>query len=363
MRTAVNIARFRLAAAGLLMLTAPVLADTSRTRARAVTQLADGVYTIRHVDPFPGYVHGNTTVIIGDREVFVVDSCNTSAAAKEDIAQIRQWTAKPVRWVLNTHWHQDHNAGNKDYLEAFPGVAILAHTETKAMLDATTPHVSADGVRILSDALEQTKKTLARGKGATGKPLSDAGRKDLEEQIAAGPSMLESLRTYVYQPPTMAFEESLTIDLGGREVQVTHPGRGNTGGDAIAYLPKERILIVGDLVVHPVPFTFDGYPSDWVHTLDTLAAFDATTIVPGHGEVEHDKTYLLALRSLLQSVVSQVNAQVLRNSEVTLDEVKKQFDIKNLRQKTLGEDKEDAYFFDYAMASFTSLAFYEAKQR
>lgn len=83
-------------------------------------------------------MNGNTTVIVGSRDVLVVDSTRTSAAAQEDIAQIRGWTGsassggKPVRWLVNTHWHWDHNAGNADYRAAFPGVGIVAHRETRA---------------------------------------------------------------------------------------------------------------------------------------------------------------------------------------------------------------------------------------
>jgi Metallo-beta-lactamase superfamily len=74
---------------------------------RKVTQLADGVYEIQH-EP-----NGNTTVIIGERQVFVVDTCFLPSAAREDIAQIRKWTDKPVSFVLNTHFHNDHNLGNR----------------------------------------------------------------------------------------------------------------------------------------------------------------------------------------------------------------------------------------------------------
>ena len=72
---------------------------------RQATRLADGIYAIEHA----GEGGGNTTVIIGDRQVFVVDTCFLPSAARQDIDQIRQWTGKPVSFVLNTHFHNDHN--------------------------------------------------------------------------------------------------------------------------------------------------------------------------------------------------------------------------------------------------------------
>jgi cyclase len=100
---------------------------------RTVTQLADGIYEIQH-EP-----NGNTTVIIGDRRVFVVDSGFRPSSAREDIAQIRQWTDKPVAFVLNTHFHNDHNLGNRVYIEAFPALTIIAHAETKKDMDMFGP--------------------------------------------------------------------------------------------------------------------------------------------------------------------------------------------------------------------------------
>src|SRR5262250_2699314 len=92
---------------------------------RKTTKLADGVYAIEHEDVLDGLASGNTTVIVGERQVFVVDSCFLPSAAREDIAQIRQWTDKPVTFLLNTHFHNDHNLGNLAYMEAFPAVTII----------------------------------------------------------------------------------------------------------------------------------------------------------------------------------------------------------------------------------------------
>src|SRR5690348_9679224 len=104
--------------------------DSGKTLERTVVKLADGIYTIRHKDAPDTFPQGNTTVIIGDREVLVVDSCYLPSSAREDIAEIRRWTNKPVRYLVNTHWHFDHTMGNGTYWDAFPGLSIIAHTET-----------------------------------------------------------------------------------------------------------------------------------------------------------------------------------------------------------------------------------------
>src|SRR5437868_537932 len=117
----------------------PMARSASGQTERKVTKLTDGVYEIEHRGSPDGFDSGNTTVIIGERQVFVVDSCFLPSAAREDIAQIRQWTDKPVSFVLNTHFHNDHNLGNRAYMDAFPALTIIAHTETKKEMDMFGP--------------------------------------------------------------------------------------------------------------------------------------------------------------------------------------------------------------------------------
>ena len=112
-----------------ILCTVAFSADSVKSLERSFEKLAEGVYTIRHKDSPDTFPQGNTTVIIGDREVLVVDSCYLPSSAKEDIAQIKQWTNKPIRYLVNTHWHYDHTMGNGVYWEAFPSFSIIAHAK------------------------------------------------------------------------------------------------------------------------------------------------------------------------------------------------------------------------------------------
>src|SRR5262249_14502909 len=122
------------------------------------TKLADGVYAIEHADARVGFMSGNTTVIIGQRQVLVVDSGFLPSVAKEDIAQIRQWTDRPVAFLLNTHLHNDHNLGNEEYMNAFPLLTIIAHVETKKSMDMFGPG-SASRERRGNEFMQEMLKT------------------------------------------------------------------------------------------------------------------------------------------------------------------------------------------------------------
>jgi cyclase len=337
-------------------------ADTSRTAKRELTQLAPGVWSIRHADPLPGWVHGNTLVVIGSEAVFVVDACNVAWDAETDIAQIREWTDLPVRWLLNTHWHSDHNGGNHAYAQAFPGLQIVATAETKRRMDGVSVTLPSEILADTGPLRRGHEELLASGKGADGKPLAEAEVAQLKQEIADYDRVDAAVRSWVYQGPTCTFEDGLTLDLGGREVRVQWPGRGNTGGDAIAWLPKERILATGDLVVHPVPFVFDGYPKEWARTLEKLVALEPQIIVPGHGEILRDDAYMLLLRDLFRTVVQQIEAELDRDFEVPLEEVRRKVDVSEVRAAILARGSDGPRFFDDVLDKLVEFAWYEAKQ-
>src|SRR5215471_4126181 len=160
----------------LLCLVTPVLmlADSS-TKQRAVTKLADGVYEIRHANAPDHFSQSNTVVVIGDTGVLVVDSCYLPSSAREDIAQIRHWTNKPVRYLLNTHWHNDHVQGNAAYMESFPGIAVIAQTETAKLMALRVGSYLMD----YPHRMERFQKELDTGKDENGRTLTADEKEDL----------------------------------------------------------------------------------------------------------------------------------------------------------------------------------------
>lgn len=172
---------------GLVALANTTWAAVPHMTSRSMTRVADGVYVIVHKDVSDDWPEGNTIVIVGDRGVFVVDACLLVQTAKEDIAEIRRLTAKPVRYLLNTHWHIDHNAGNGAYLEAFPGLEIVAHSETRRIMNGKNPGVAANWAASdgpLAKEIASLQAQLASGNDDAGKPLSAEARSQLPARIA-----------------------------------------------------------------------------------------------------------------------------------------------------------------------------------
>jgi cyclase len=329
---------------------------------RSVTKLAEGVYEIQHKDAGDGSASGNTTVVIGERQVFVVDSCFLPSAAREDIAQIGQWTDKPVAFVLNTHFHNDHNLGNRAYMDAFPSVTIIAHAETKKDMDMFGPGSASREEK----GMAALKQMLDTGKTRDGQTLTPEETTEVRNALARRTQIVDEIKQVTFQSATLTFDHDFTVDVGSREVQVKFLGRGNTSGDAVVYLPKEKIVVAGDLVVYPIPYIYDGYPTEWIQTLQNLAQLDADSIVPGHGPILHDKTYVYLIRDLLKSAVDQVNAKLRQSGPAmfrSLDEVEASVDLTPFRQRFAGNDKDLAADFDDMSKHLVKVVFEEASLR
>lgn len=317
------------------------------TSERVVTTVAPGVYVIRHRDAPDTNPQGNTTVIVGDRDVLVVDSGYLPSSARADIEQIRTWTEKPVHYLLNTHWHPDHVRGNGAYAAAFPGLAILAQARTPDLERGfDEPNLARYPKR-----LEAMRATLARGKRDDGTRLTDAERSTMRKQVEGMAIVLGELRDYRPVYPTVTFEDRMTIDLGGRVVEISHPGAGHTVGDAIAYLPAEKILIAGDLVTWPVPYFFAGFPYDEIGTLRALATMDASVIVPGHGAVQHDATCLTRTLALLTDARDRVVAETRRRGSLSAryEDVRKAVDLSAYEAELAGSDPDNREWFEESM--------------
>src|SRR5215217_9211996 len=148
---------------------------------------------------------------------------------------------------------------------------------------------------------------------------------DRKERIKKALVQLDNIKedfkgTYIV-PPTETFERELVIDDREVPVRMLYLGRANTGGDALAWLPKQKILASGDIVVSPIPFGFGSYPGNWVETLGKIKQLGFTTLVPGHGMPMSDGSYLDKLVASIKDIQAQVAP--LAKAGMSLEDVKK----------------------------------------
>ena len=202
-------------------------------------ELADGVFR----RPYP-FLRVNIGVVIGADGVLLVDTRESEEAARELSGDLGRLTTKPVRWVVNTHWHWDHMFGNA----VFSGAAIWGHRSCRRMLlGSPEPH------------FKDARRWMPRE------------RRDEIERVRV-------------VPPRHTFEAVTSIDLGGRRVEATYHGRGHTDADVVVRCGK--VTFMGDLVEQgKSPEMGDSYPLEWPATLAAARSGVGPTVVPGHGDV------------------------------------------------------------------------------
>ena len=258
-------------------------------------KVGDGVYYAT------GGVGGNHPIIVNGNDVMLVDDGTTPATARELLEDLKLITNKPVRYVINTHFHYDHTDGNQIFS---PDVQIIAHEYVRTAILTfnileSEPFKTYQVGRVTQ--IDSLQKQIANEK--------DPGRKaDLQKQLADAQLLLEQLREVKPTPPNVTYTSKMVLQKGQRETQILFLGRGHTGGDTVVYLPKERIVCTGDLMESQPAYMGNAFFDEWIATLDALKKLDFTLVLPGHGKPFSDKGLITGFQSYLTDVTTQVAA-------------------------------------------------------
>ena len=214
-------------------------ADLTEKKA-TLEELAEGVFAYTaEGDP-------NVGCVIGEDSVLCVDARATPVMAQQWIDVIRTLTDKPIRYLVLTHYHAVRVLG----ASAYGADWTIAHTKTAEWID-------------------------------------ERGEQDFESEARRFPRLFSAIETIPgLTRPDVTFTDEMSVDLGGRVVELRYLGRGHTEGDIVVWMPRERVLFAGDLVeAQAAPYMGDAFIGDWrSSTLDRVAAFDAAALVGGRGQ-------------------------------------------------------------------------------
>ena len=322
------------AAAALVLAGGALPAQTKDSGAR-IERVADGVYAIIHEMATEEWPHGNTGVIVTDDGVLVVDAAYLPSRARADIALIRSVTDRPVRWLVYTHWHFDHNNGAVAYRDTFPQVVIVSERETAEWIGLNGTmwrNMAASPNGAKRTALAKLEAQLAQGRDTAGKALGADARRALEANVRQRRAEIEELSELEVVIPDLRFEQSLTLVLGGRRIELRDHGRANSPHDVTVYLPDERVLFTGDIVVQsPYPYPFMSWPVAWIGVLRELEAMPIAALVPGHGPVMRDHAYVRQVRELLEAATTRVAALVREGK--TIEEIRAAVTLHDFRAR------------------------------
>lgn len=275
-------------------------------RAWTFQRVADGVYFGSGTGNL--MVVSNAGIVINENDVLVVDSHATPAAAAALLRELREITDKPVRYVVNSHFHWDHAHGNQIYGD---GVEVIGHEFTRRQLEtgASMNERALSRLRALPAAIEGLRRDLAAS-------TDPAQRRDLERRLRIQENYLLAFEAVRPTPPNVTLTERMTLFRGGREIRLEFLGRGHTGGDIVVYLPEARVLIAGDLLQPGLPYLGDAYVPDYIETLESVKRLDFDVVVPGHGEPFRDRSRIDFLQDYLADFWAQVTQQFQNGASV-----------------------------------------------
>jgi cyclase len=249
--------------------------------------------------------------------VIVVDSHSKPSAARALYHEIQSLTKQPIKKIVNTHFHWDHWQGNEVYVNANPGVEVLATERTKENL--TRPNAGVGGVPFIEKQLAALPGEMTKLKEDIQKETDPEKKRNLEANLQQAEEFQKELQTMKPALPTRTVSTTTTLREGGREIQLHVLGRAHTNGDLFIYLPKEKVVATGDALIDWMPFMGDGYPEEWARTLSALDTLSFDSIIPGHGEVR-PKSHLAFFRGYFIDLIAAVTKSSADGA--TLEEMK-----------------------------------------
>jgi len=312
----------------------PLETDVARARAMLIHEdLGGGVHVFRAPEDLDYWTSTNSVVVINDEDVVVFDSPTRAVTAKAVIAEIRKLTGKPVRVLVNSHWHQDHWSGNDEYVRAFPGLRIVASEGTRDYMKRMGAAYFAKSVETgLKQRREELAAAIRTGKLPDGSTLTPAIRAQKEESISQREQFMKEVAALPRVLPNVVYRDEMAFWSGRREFRLMSV-TGDATASTVLYLPGDRILATGDVLVSPEngqgppPWTTNSYAvTPWLESLRRLDALDVAWIVPGQGPSMRGTAYLRRTIELMAAVIDQVHA-ALESGRVTLADVQAAVDV------------------------------------
>lgn len=265
----------------------------------SVEEIAPGVHVLRRDPSWRLPVLANTTLIVNETDAVLIDG-GLPSHAEHIVTEIRAITDKPVSAIITTHWHGDHNTGHFVFKQAWPDAQIIAQENThEAMTTGVMDYVTRTAETPVEELAAPARDILENLESAGGAPGLIAYFRDA---VAGMAQVRADYARWQLVAPDQTFSERLVLYRGDRRIEVLFFGPANTEGDALVWLPNERIVIAGDIVVRPTPYGFGSAPRAWAAGLRRINDLDYAMLVPGHGDIQHDKAYVDLLARTMDHV-------------------------------------------------------------
>jgi len=286
-----------------------------------IQKAAEGVY-FAHARP-QTVINCNAAIFVRSNDVVVVDAHSKPSAAASIIRQIkREVTEKPVRYVINTHFHWDHTQGDHAYAMTGSKVDFIATSMTSHLMEefaVARMEASRDAV---PGQIEDMRKRAEKATSAAEKAFC-------AEQIRQLEAYQADIKDYHLELPTITFDKSYLLADPSFDLHLAFQGRSHTAGDVFVFCPQQRALATGDASHGWLPNIADGYPRLWPGTIDEVAKADFKYVMGGHGPIQPDRTVMTCQRNYIEELAEKVEAG--KKAGQTLKEIQARLTVSSLK--------------------------------
>ncbi|MEZ5351135.1 MAG: MBL fold metallo-hydrolase [Bryobacteraceae bacterium] len=250
-------------------------------------------------------INCNAVIFEQTNGLVVVDTHSKPSAAAALLSQIATTvSAKPVRFLIQTHFHYDHTQGTP----AYPSTASVIGTTTTRELLAEL------GEKRAASSVESMRRSAAEARRRLDAARDETERRYWRRHISETETFVREMRDYRPVLPDVSFpdgDSGLVLHDRLQDLHLLFRGRAHTASDICVWSPQSRLLATGDLLSGFLPGMGDGYPLEWPATLRAVGMLEFDHVLPGHGEVQQGKRQL----TLLTGYIEELNEAVVRAKE------------------------------------------------
>jgi glyoxylase-like metal-dependent hydrolase (beta-lactamase superfamily II) len=296
---------------------APASDDTLFT----IQKVTGGIY-FAHAHP-QAMINCNAAIFVRSKDVVVVDAHSKPSAAAALIQQLqREVTTKPVRYVINTHFHWDHTQGNQAYRAIGHPIDFIASNTTRQLMTQFS-------VARLKESIDGVPAQVDKLRDRAARSSDPAEKAFCVEQIRQMQAYAAELRDFRLELPTITFDTSYVLPDPAFDLHIEFHGHSHTAGDVFVFCPQARAIATGDAIHGFLPFIADAYPRTWPSTIDSVARADFHFQMGGHGPYQTDRTVMTSQRNYIEELTSRVADA--KQSGLSLAEMQQHITVASLR--------------------------------
>lgn len=264
-----------------------------------IEKVAEGVYAAI-AKPLP-LLNCNAAIFEREKDLLMFDAHSRPSAVVSLVSQLRRITKKPVRYIVNSHFHWDHSQGTPAYRSIAPNAQVITSVATRDLLSNEAPKRVKQSVENALEQLPAHRKRLEAAKTPQERTYWQLMVRDTEAYAA-------EMKSYAPELPNITFERDLILHDKAHDLHLAWRGKGHTAGDVVVYCPQKKVVATGDLMHGFAPFIGDGYPSIWPGTLRELTKFPFEHLIGGHGAVQHTRERVSQKAAYIEELTNAVRA-------------------------------------------------------